>query len=738
VFDVRPMPRAGSRARGAIAASLVAVGSLLAIAPAALAAGLTFSWAHPRPQGNSVNDFEVVDDANCFAVGNRGVVLKTTDGGTTWSLVSDINEISADLHAVRRLANGDLLAAGSAPGLFRSTDEGASWTEVPNPSTGTLRCLDLAPSGRLDAAGDEGVAIRSTDGGLTWSSMGPGVGSINAQHWASDLSGWVVGRDVAHHTTDGGESWTQAVDLDFFGFRDIYFSEPHRGFITADFGYWETLDGGATWTHVDLFTSPLYRRATLVLDPQHWLVINSGEGAELFETTDGGSTWHMLHFKWTLGFQDIARLPGGRVLISSTCGDLFYSDDLGQTLTNAAENLDGDQPGPIYRMGRAPDGRLYAANNLSTGDDETWLESQDGGLSWTRPETPPILPVAEMYFPRNDLGLVASYEAIQRSTDRGASWNAVVLPNDHRAGAFSGSETFYVATHRTSGGGSVFRSTDDGVTWEPRGTGLGSTFQAWGLHFVDDANGVVCGYSSSGDPAMYRTTNGGGSWTAMSTAGLPGFAVTTYWHNAQNGLVASHNWGICRTTNGGASWTQVSAVRTSMLSFRDPSNGVASTSSWNGELQRTTDGGATWESVPVPMDDMVTCAIMTDTGIVIGGTETRLMHALESDPAGTPPGEMPAAAPWALSAYPNPTTGSTTLSWTAGAVDDPRGAKATRVTLHASDGRLVRTLEANEGNGREARWDGRDEAGRHVAAGVYWARVTGGGGAVAKRVVVVR
>ena len=72
---------------GGLAVSLVIGIAAVAAAPRTSATDYQFSWGHPRPQGNSLGGAAFEDDLVGYAVGNRGVVLKTGDGGASWNQV---------------------------------------------------------------------------------------------------------------------------------------------------------------------------------------------------------------------------------------------------------------------------------------------------------------------------------------------------------------------------------------------------------------------------------------------------------------------------------------------------------------------------------------------------------------------------------------------------------------------------------------------------------------------------
>ena len=45
-----------------------------------------WTWQNPIPQGNDLFDIRFTDANNGWAVGARGLILRTTDGGTNWSI----------------------------------------------------------------------------------------------------------------------------------------------------------------------------------------------------------------------------------------------------------------------------------------------------------------------------------------------------------------------------------------------------------------------------------------------------------------------------------------------------------------------------------------------------------------------------------------------------------------------------------------------------------------------------
>lgn len=95
---------------------------------------------------------------------------------------------------------------------------------------------------------------------------------------------------------------------------------------------------------------------------------------------------------------------------------------------------------------------------------------------------------------------------------------------------------------------------------------------------------------------------------------------------------------------------------------------------------------------------------------------------------------VPPAAPLALRATPNPFENSTKIHFTL------RSEGETRVTVHDVTGRLVRELHRGwlQAGRHTIPWDGRDESGRFVAAGIYLLGLKSGVSQVGSKVFRIR
>lgn len=118
-------------------------------------------------------DVWFADERNGYAMGAYGILLQTSDSGTTWHLISGRldNPDNFHLYGIARSVSGALLVAGEAGTLFRSRDDGESWDRPTSPYQGSFFGIVAARDGSLLAFGLRGNVFRSTDDGDTWAAV---------------------------------------------------------------------------------------------------------------------------------------------------------------------------------------------------------------------------------------------------------------------------------------------------------------------------------------------------------------------------------------------------------------------------------------------------------------------------------------------------------------------------------------------------------------------------------------
>ncbi len=123
---------------------------------------------------NPLLDVCFQDARNGYVVGAFGLVLRTADGGRTWTplLHATDNPKGLHLYAVRRI--GDAVYIAGEQGTLLKWD-GSRFAALASPYAGTLFGL-VGNERAVLAHGLRGNVVRSTDGGRSWAAVPTGVG----------------------------------------------------------------------------------------------------------------------------------------------------------------------------------------------------------------------------------------------------------------------------------------------------------------------------------------------------------------------------------------------------------------------------------------------------------------------------------------------------------------------------------------------------------------------------------
>ncbi len=202
-----------------------------------------------------VRGIRFLDPLVGVAVGYKGIIQRTVDGGKTWATVESGTKrpllsvaFSDDKHGIAVAARG-----GTGPGMVRTEDGGLTWHAQPCEICGNASLLGVAllPSQIGMAVGQRGVVFRTTDGGRSWTQLKHSLTS--ADLWSVVLldanTAIVVGSPgVILHTRDGGATWTQRESGTPLLLGGVAFADASRGLIVGWAGtILTTNDGGLTW-----------------------------------------------------------------------------------------------------------------------------------------------------------------------------------------------------------------------------------------------------------------------------------------------------------------------------------------------------------------------------------------------------------------------------------------------------------------------------------------------------------
>src|SRR4051794_13841927 len=133
-------------------------------------------WQNPLPQGNTLQDFSFADTNNGFAVGARGTILKTTDGGNTWEILAGGTE--DDLYGASFVDSTTGTVVGNFGAILRTTDAGSHWTIQRDGMSDVLFGIFFTDANNGTAVGSDGLILSTTNGGTNWIPQTSGVSNV--------------------------------------------------------------------------------------------------------------------------------------------------------------------------------------------------------------------------------------------------------------------------------------------------------------------------------------------------------------------------------------------------------------------------------------------------------------------------------------------------------------------------------------------------------------------------------
>ncbi len=294
---------------------------------------------------------EADDCGDCFYGGG---VLKSTDGGLTWSVENpggmftgiDFASLAVDPR------NDSRLYAATSAGFYVSTDGGASWAHP----TGSGDVVDPASAVALDpATNPTTVYIATEDTGLQKSTDG-------AADFATLAGGLPAGANISSAAIAVGTpsgTYPSADRTLYAAVALLGATDPNGGALSL----YKSTDAGTTWTPLSMpaYSNQAYAYGTgsadqagydnaLAVDPGNPAHVIAGAISTL-ESTDGGATWNDLNGQSFFGAGDnalhpdlhsAAFTPTGHVVLGTDGGVFAYdpSDPGPSGMSNLNTNLD--------------------------------------------------------------------------------------------------------------------------------------------------------------------------------------------------------------------------------------------------------------------------------------------------------------------------------------------------------------------------------------------------------------
>ncbi len=597
-----------------------------------------------------------------YAAAAGGGLWKSTDGGATWSPLTDnfprlsSGSVAIDPNNASTIyyGTGELnfnIDGYPGAGFFKSTDAGASWSQMIFPVGGALYYtgkIIVAPNSTVFATGLYDV-YKSTDAGQTWTELYLADGAVDdivvdptnsnviyasyGSTWSGDSSSYGV-----HKSTDGGASWKwltaglpPASQLSRISlavapsnnqvlYAAINGNKPNSSTTDTNRVYTST-NGGASWTLLpsvstssDFGGNQGWYNNVIAVDPTNPSTVYVG-GIDFWKSTNAGTTWTNLTNGYGSYTGKNIHVDQHAIAFAGGSGSIFYIGNDGgvwmttngaASFTNCNINLETIQ---FYAIGADQ-------NNSGT----TVGGTQDNG---TESDVQPSAAWNEIYGgdggyvlvdPKNSNIIYTEYVngQIFKSTDGGN--------NFHEITTGIGEEGYWLTPYVMdpqndnllyTGTSKVYKSTNGGTSWSAISSNLKSSSALLTTMAISPVEGNVIyagisGYRGAADTAfLFVSKNSGSSWNEI-TNNLPkgtNFARVTA-DPTKKGvaylavLVGASNQ-VLRTTDYGNTWTGIAStsngfdsVPTKVISVDSSDAYIYAGSYWG--VYRSTDNGASW------------------------------------------------------------------------------------------------------------------------------------------------
>ena len=497
-------------------------------------------------------------------------VLKSIDGGATWTSTG-LSFTVGQKRRVNRLlldpnsANQTIYAATSN-GVYKTTDGGVTWPQVSG--SPALIDMEFEPNnfstiyGSTDNWGTNYI-YRSINSGANWTSVASYSStrrielavSYNQTTWVYAIAASTGGGlNGIYQSTNSGASFTQVLNGSLSGNFMLNWSCNGTGSNNGQGGYdlciavdpndantlfiggvntWKSTDGGANWLINNHWTNSYGCGVPEVHADKHFFAYQNGTSTlfecndgGLYKTSNGGTSWS--HLSSGMAISQIYRMGisqtqvdeviiglqdnGTKARLSGTWNDVIGGDGFECIIDYTDVNT---QYGALYY------GDIYRTTNHWGWSTQLPVPGNgSGNAAWCTPY---------LIDPANNNTIYVGCSSVQKSSNQGSNWSTISASFgtelQNMAIAPSNTNYIYAATHSN-----IYRTTSGGggssTVWPNITNNLptGSADITYIAVKDDDADHVWVSMGAYNTHGVYETTNGGTSWSNIST-GLPSMPV---------------------------------------------------------------------------------------------------------------------------------------------------------------------------------------------------------------------
>jgi photosystem II stability/assembly factor-like uncharacterized protein len=682
-------------------------------------------WKNQLPQGNNLNAVTFTDQFTGYAVGEVGTMMKTSDGGATWTIQNLIKRNKfTNLVDICFPTPSTGFAIDSYGKVFRSLDGGVSWDSIFFEVGEGLFALSFPDELHGWIACSGGLVLRTSDGGDSWDS----TMIVPVTDWLDiEMTGTSTGLLCGYYgimkTSDGGLNWSQVVPTSNYPITCLSFIDSQTGFAGSRRGQiLKTTDGGASWTSTFIADS-VWVRNLIAVDRDTLFICGLTDSAffrlhRVYRSFDGGNHWTKLPTMQTFNYPNgIWASATGKVFTVGEGGCLAYSNDCGDSWILNSRNLTMND---IRDIDFPSDQTAYIACRGYENVRSILLKTSDGGEHWEVADSAGMFKSFNaVRFLNENYGIVGgsnlwyTFDGAQTLQES----NITGLPGDILSIDYAGSCPIAVGVN-----GIVLRSPNMGQNWTF--VDLGTTTDFRSVCFPSSQTGFIGGVAG-----LYKSNDGGLTWAKI-------YASMPFGHlcflDTLKGFMVSGN-ALYQTLNGGFSWSAVTLPGNSEyyfdINFYDQDTGfmVGTQSYLSGGIMKTTDGGQHWMIQTLPVISTLNTVCVSPSYISLtGGTEGKLFLTNNGGTTGTDK-KARFTEEMAVEIFPNPASGQFKIGYILSNAGD------TRFELFNLEGKMVSRITARKQRSGKNTLE-QDVSG--LRSGLYFYRLHSGNQSSAGKIII--
>ncbi|MDK9698542.1 MAG: T9SS type A sorting domain-containing protein [bacterium] len=561
-----------------LATLLITLGALSALAQP--------SWI-PISGADITNCKQVYEDPishNIYAACVNAGVWRSTNQGDQWTYVGGVSNSILSVGVNER---GYLFAGSMGADLFRSMDDGHSWTQYSTRRVLSVLCIDSL----VFASSVNNQTHYSRNWGQTFDTI-PDLGRLGTysfhRHRGDTLFAGTRQNGI-YRSTNRGASWqptqlTTGRILAFSSNGDLIYATSQED------GAFLSTDGGMQWTSLGLLNMEIWGVVSDTLGRVTVATYSFG----CYTSLDSGRTWNTANTN--------LNRTSCLSLIQSQSGNLFVSTEEGIYRSSGypivwSRVVNGITSG-FVAMTMTADRELFGSNGYGDG----LYSYQPGSNSWRR-RCPEYKGGRALYIETNGLMLLGDdWNYMHRSTDHGATWNTIHV---NGVGYFTGLIKDTTGNYWASAAGGIFCGGTSGTNWM-------NTTSLVGNILVDDIvitrMGTILGISTFNNSYyILRSSDQGNSWqSSLIYAGGGRFAL----HPDGSIYLSTYNFSrVYYSTDDGLTWQfRAAPLNSSSIAINHEGAIFLGYSQRQHGIQVSTDQGVTWN----PFNEGLPTEVYTD------------------------------------------------------------------------------------------------------------------------------